>query len=254
MNNLSAVLVDDEPDTLKTLQLLLKKHCPEINVLGAYNDPRTALTEIDKLKPALLFLDIQMPGMSGFELLEKLPGYNGSVIFVTAHNAHALRAIKFSALDFLLKPVDTDELKTAVAKFKKLRAERPDADKIQQVIRNLEFLSSAAVSKISVSTQQGVEIVTLADVDYLKAERNYTTIKRQGKKDLVASKPLKDFEDTLPASQFMRIHSSYLINLQRVARYTRADGGYAVMEDGTEITVSRSHKEDFLRFLKNYAP
>ena len=116
--------------------------------------------------------------------------------------------------------------------------------------KNLEFLATPAANKIAVSTQEGVEIVMLADVDYLKADRNYTLIKRKGKKDLLVSKPLKDFEETLPATQFMRIHSSYLINLQKVERYVRSDGGYAVMEDGTEITVSRSHKDEFLQYLK----
>jgi two-component system LytT family response regulator len=250
MTTINAVLVDDEPDTLKTMQLLVKRHCPEVNVLGAFNCPKTALSEIEKLNPELLFLDVQMPEMNGFELLEQLSGFNGSVIFVTAHNAHALRAIKFSALDYLLKPVDVTELKQSVDKFKKLRSAKPGTEVLQQLVKNIEFLAAPTASKIAVSTQEGVEIVVLSEVDYLKADRNYTFIKRKGKKDLLVAKPLKDFEGTLPASQFMRIHSSYLINLQKVERYVRADGGYAVMEDGTQITVSRSHKEEFLRFLK----
>ena len=250
MSVINAVLVDDEPDTLKTLQLLVKRHCPEVNIQGAYNSPTTALAEIEKLDPELLFLDVQMPEINGFELLEKLTRFKGSVIFVTAHNAHALRAIKFSALDYLLKPVDITELKEAVEKFKKLRSAKPGADVLQQLAKNIEFLANPTASKIAVSTQEGVEIIVLSEVDYMKADRNYTLIKRKGKKDLLVSKPLKDFEGTLPPAQFMRIHSSYLINLQKVERYVRADGGYAVMEDGAQITVSRSHKDEFLRFLK----
>ena len=250
MSTINAILVDDEPDTLKTLQLLVKRHCPDINVAGAYTCPKTAHGEIEKLNPELLFLDVQMPEMSGFELLEKLKRFNGSVIFVTAHNGHALRAIKFSALDYLLKPVDITELKQAVEKYKKIKSAKPGNDVLQQLAKNLEFLATPAANKIAVSTQEGVEIVMLADVDYLKADRNYTLIKRKGKKDLLVSKPLKDFEETLPSTQFMRIHSSYLINLQKVERYVRSDGGYAVMEDGTEITVSRSHKDEFLQYLK----
>jgi two-component system LytT family response regulator len=250
MNTINAVLVDDEPDSLKTLQLLLKKHCGEVKVLDAFTEPKSALPGIEKLKPDLLFLDIKMPGMSGFELLEKLSLFSGSVIFVTAHNSHALRAIKFSALDYLIKPVDISELKEAVEKFKKLRQAKPGSMALEQLARNIEFLASPAAVKIAVSTQEGVEIVVLSEVDYMKADRNYTFIKRKGKKDLLVSKPLKEFETTLPAAQFMRIHSSYLVNLQKVERYVRADGGYAVMDDGTQITVSRSHKDEFLRYLK----
>ena len=250
MNKIPAVLVDDEPDTLQTLQLLVKKYCPDVEVLATFSDAKTALRELPKLNPELLFLDVQMPGMTGFELLEKLDSFNGSVIFVTAHSAHAIRAIKFSALDYLLKPVDVNELKQAVEKFKKQRAAKPDNHVLQQLAKNIEFLSNPVASKIAVSTQEGIEIVLLSEVDYLKADRNYTLIKRQGKKDLLVSKPLKDFEETISSTLFMRIHSSYLVNLQKVQRYVRADGGYAVMEDGTEITVSRSHKDEFIRYLK----
>ncbi|MDB5282213.1 MAG: DNA-binding response regulator [Bacteroidota bacterium] len=250
MNQISAVLVDDEPDTLQTLQLLLKKHCPEIKVLDAFTDAKTALRELPKLNPELLILDIQMPGITGFEILEKYDSFKGSVIFVTAHSSHAIRAIKFSALDYLLKPIDISELKQAIEKFKKLHSGRPDNDVLRQLAKNIEFLSNPVATKIAVSTQEGIEIVLLSEVDYLKADRNYTLIKRTGKKDMLVSKPLKDFEETLSATQFMRIHSGYLVNLNKVQRYVRADGGYAVMEDGTQITVSRSHKDEFIRYLK----
>lgn len=251
MDVINTILVDDEPDTLKTLQLLIKKYCPEINVLGAYNNPEQALPEIEKLNPDLLFLDIQMPGMSGFELLENLTKYSGSVVFVTAHNTHGIKAIKFSALDYLLKPVAVVELQQSVAKYKKQRAGKPDMQVLQQLVKNIEFLSSPAPTKFSVSTQEGIEVIVMAEIDYLKADRNYTLIKRKSKKDLLVSKPLKDFEGILTASTFLRVHSSYLVNMQKVERYVRSDGGYAVMEDGTKITVSRSHKEDFLRYLKS---
>lgn len=250
MELIRAVLIDDEADTLRTLQLLLKKYCEEVDVVATFNDPKAALKELPKLNPELIFLDVQMPGMTGFELLEKIPNLNSGVIFVTAHSAHAIRAIKFSALDFLLKPVEANELKESIEKFKKRKNARPDSAILHQLAKNIEFLANPVTTKIAVSTQEGIEIVQLNDVDYLKADRNYTLIKRNGKKDLLVSKPLKDFTETLTGTQFMRIHSGYLVNLQKVVRYVRADGGYAVMDDGTEITVSRSHKDDFLKFLK----
>jgi two-component system LytT family response regulator len=131
-----------------------------------------------------------------------------------------------------------------------MHAAKPANTVLEQLAKNIEFLSNPAASKIAVSTQEGIEVVVLAEIDYLKADRNYTLIKRKGKKDLLVSKTLKDFEETIPASQFMRLHSSYLVNLSKVQRYVRAEGGYAVMEDGTQITVSRSRKDDFLRYLK----
>jgi two-component system LytT family response regulator len=121
---------------------------------------------------------------------------------------------------------------------------------MKQLLSNIDLLSNPKASKLSVSTQEGIEILNLTDVDYLKAERAYTIIKRQSKPDLMVSKPLKDFEDMLPHNRFMRIHDSYLINLDNVLRYLRQDGGYAVMRDGTEILISRGRKEDFLKYLQ----
>ena len=250
MEKIKAVIVDDEPDSLRTLQLLIKKYCPQVEVPEVFTNPKAALKEIPKLNPQLLFLDIQMPGMTGFDLLGKLKDFSGSVIFVTAHADYAVRAIKFSALDYLLKPVDIAELKDAVAKFMRLHTPVPGSDLLRQLTSNIDFMSQPVYRKISVSTQQGIEIVLLEDIHYLKADSNYTLIHCRDKKPLMVAKPLKDFVEALPASQFMRVHTSYVVNLHQVQRYVRAEGGYAVMPDGKEITVSRSHKDAFLEYLK----
>ena len=137
----------------------------------------------------------------------------------------------------------------AVEKFKLSWSSQPDSTMLEQMARNIGFLANPLSRKIAISIKEGIEILLLDDVFYFKADRNYTFIKRSGKKDLVVSRPLKDFTVELEGTEFMRIHSSFLINMQKVVRYVRADGGYVVMEDGTEITVSRSHKDDFLRCI-----
>lgn len=251
MTTIMAVLVDDEPDNLKTLELLLKKYCPGVEVAATFTEPKAAIKALPKIACDILFLDIEMPEINGFELLKKLKKFTGSVVFVTAHSSYAVRAFKFSALDYILKPIDAEDLKQTIEKYKKARTAAPDNDMLRQLASNIELLSNPRANKLSVSTQEGIEIISLSDVDYLKADRAYTIIKRQGKPDLMVSKPLKDFETMLPQSKFMRIHDSYIVNLDKVVRYLRQDGGYAVMRDGAEILISRARKDDFMRYLQD---
>jgi two-component system LytT family response regulator len=250
MNPIKAVLVDDESDNVKTLELLIKKYCPEVTVEAVFTQSKAALKALPKIQCDILFLDIEMPELNGFELLNKLKKFEGSVVFVTAHSTYAVRAFKFSALDYILKPIDIADLKQTIEKYKKSRTTAPDRDMMKQIMSNIDLLSNPKANKLSVSTQEGIEIITLNDVDYMKAERSYTLIKRQDKTDLMVSKPLKDFEEMLPPSRFMRIHDSYLINLDKVVRYLRQDGGYAVMRDGSEILISRGRKDEFIKYLQ----
>jgi two-component system LytT family response regulator len=250
MTPIKAVLVDDESDNVKTLELLIKKHIPGVQVEATFTDPKAALKALPKLNCDILFLDIEMPEINGFELLKKLKKFEGSVVFVTAHSNYAVKAFKFSALDYILKPIDTADLRQTIDKYKKSRNSSPDADMMKQLLNNIDLMSNPKANKLSVSTQEGIEIINLSDVDYMKAERSYTLIKRQDKSDLMVSKPLKDFEEMLPPSKFMRIHDSYLVNLDKVVRYLRQDGGYAVMRDGSEILISRGRKEEFIKYLQ----
>ena len=249
MKKIKAVLVDDEAANSKTLQLLLAQHCPQIEILKVFSQPAKALKEIPNLPVELIFLDIEMPGMNGFELLKRLTTYKGGVIFATAHSNYAVRAFKFSAVDYLLKPIDADELVQAVEKFIETRHVKPDANELKQLSGNIDYLSQPVPRKIAVPTNSAIEVITLEDVEYFKAERNYTLIKRNGKPDILVSKTLKDFEEMIAGGNFMRVHLSHIINLNRVARYLRNDGGYVVMSDGSEITVSRSHRDEFLQRL-----
>lgn len=249
MNKIKVALVDDEPASLKTLQLLLKKYCPDIEVTATFNDPAKALKEIPGLPVDLLFLDIEMPVMSGFDLLNELKEYKGGVIFATAHSSYALRAFKFSAVDYLLKPIETDDLKQAVEKFKQTRQQKPDSATMKQLADNMQHLSSPSPQKIVVSTSNSIEIITLEEVEYLKADSNYTVICRSGKAAITIPKTLKEFEELISSDRFTRVHASYVVNLNKVERFLRLDG-YAVMRDGTKITVSRSNQNEFMHRLK----
>ena len=247
MPPITAILVDDNPSHTANLQLLLSEHCPQINLIATFSNPATALKQIPVLDPQLLFLDIEMPQMSGFQLLTKLKTYKGGVIFTTAHSGYALRAFKFSAVDYLIKPVEAGELKQAVKKFMASKQNLPTQNQLQQLSGNIDFLAQPVPGKIAVPTSDAIEIILLDEVEYFKADRNYTLIKRTGRKDVFSAKPLKDFEETLAGGPFMRIHMSYLVNLNKIERYVRGEGGYVVMNEGSQISVSRSNRQEFLQ-------
>ncbi|MCW3125912.1 MAG: DNA-binding response regulator [Bacteroidetes bacterium] len=248
MDQIKAVIIDDEPDNVKTLQLLIGKYCPDVTVQATFTDPKVAIKALPKTDYDLLFLDVEMPDMTGFELLKKLPKHPTGIIFVTAHSTYAVKAFKFNALDYLLKPVDVEELIMAVTKYKK-SGDSIDTQSVKKLMANLEFLSKPTLSKLVLPTQDGVELITTEDIIFLKADRNYTQIKRFDKKDLIVAKTLGDFEEILVPPRFMRINKQYLINLDKVARYIRNTGN-VIMCENTEIQISRTRKDEFLSFLK----
>lgn len=245
---ISTILVDDEPDNIKTLQLLLQRYCPEVGVTATYTDPKAALKALTKTPYDLLLLDVEMPGMTGFELLKKLTPAPPAVVFVTAHSHYAVKAFKFDAIDYLLKPVDIDDLKAAIAKYKRTKTEMTSA-RVQQLLSNIDNLSRPALQRLALPTQDGVEMIALDEVLYLRADRNYTVIRRTGKKDLIVARTLGSFEELLVPPQFMRVNKQYLISLARVTRYQRT-GSLVLMQDGTEIQVSRTRKEEFQSLIQ----
>lgn len=247
---IKAILVDDEEDSLKMLEMLLKHYCPEVEVVGSFTNPQKAVAEIQRHPPHLLLLDIQMPGMTGFELLEKLNGFTGKVIFTTAHSNYAVRAFKFNATDYLLKPIDGEELQKAVAKLKASDPSPIETSLLRELSENIKLFAAHPVQKICLATSEGLEMIALDNILFLKSASNYTTIKRANEKELIVAKTLKDFEGILPADTFMRVHTSYIINLTKVTKYLKQDGGVIVLNDGTEVLVGRSYKETLLKYFK----
>ncbi|MBI3509547.1 MAG: response regulator transcription factor [Bacteroidetes bacterium] len=245
---INSIIVEDEKKSMEVLEALIKANCPDVNIIGATDSVASGVELIKSAKPALVFLDIEMADGSGFDLLEKSAGSGYDVIFTTASDAHALRAIKYSAIDYLLKPIDADELKAAVDKIRAKSASSANLDNLKFLLQNFRK-PSEHYSKITLPTGNAYEIVNVKDIIRCEADGSYTTFFLENKKKLLVSASLKHYEDILPSDEFIRVHHAHLINMGHVVRYLKADGGYAVMSDGTQIEVSRRKKDAFLQRL-----
>jgi two-component system, LytTR family, response regulator len=245
---IKAVLIDDEEDGREALKLALRKFCPEIEIIGIFGSPEEGVLGIREHKPQLVFIDVQMPGMSGFDVLQKLSPVSFEVIFISAYDRYAIKAIKFSALDYLLKPIDIDELVRAVQRVKDRVGKKENNYPVQSVLHNLQF-STGQVQKLAVPSLDGVDFFNAQDVIFCKAEGSYTTIFLINGAQKVVSRNLKDFENLLSESGFCRVHHSYLINLNHVQRYVRGEGGYVVLTENHHVDISRRRKEEFLAKL-----
>jgi two-component system LytT family response regulator len=244
-----AIVVDDEPYASAALQTLLKKHCPEVVVEAACNSALEAEHVITDLKPQLVFLDIEMPHRNGFELLEHFMPAGFQVIFTTSYDQYAIKAIRFSALDYLLKPIDPQELKAAIAKVSKRNPNELLTQQLQLLMQTIRE-PAATGNRIALPTLEGLQMVTTDTILYCIASSNYTTFVMKDKKKLVISRTLKEIEEMLEDHGFLRIHHSHLVNINAIEKYIRGEGGTVLMNDGTELDVSRSRKETLLKTLQ----
>jgi two-component system, LytTR family, response regulator len=244
---LKAIIIDDEPACCKTLATLLERYCNEVNVIVTCHNGEEGLTAIHRLSPDIVFLDIEMPKMNGFDMLEQLPKVNFHLIFTTSYDQYALKAFRFSAIDYLLKPVDREELQKAVHKVS-----RPIRIPLQQ---QLEILMQTInnplkpINKIALPTMQGLQLIAVDSIISCESDDNYTILKLKNKIKWVVSCTLKEIEEMLTHHPFVRIHRSYLVNVNEVEKYVRGEGGYLIMSDGSTIDVSRSKKEVLLKML-----
>jgi two-component system LytT family response regulator len=245
---ITAIIIDDEPYSCESLVSLLERYCPEVKILDICYSGADALKAIAEQTPTLIFLDIEMPHMSGFEMLQQLPAVNFSIIFTTSYDQYAIKAFKFSALDYLLKPVDRDELQTAVKKV--LR--KPHDTVPQQIEMLLHKLTHPAitVNKVAIPTIEGLQMVLIESIISCSSESNYTEFYLKNKSKITASRTLKEVEEMLDDYSFLRVHHSHLVNLNEVEKYVKGDGGYLIMSDKTTIDVSRSRKEILLKKLQ----
>ncbi len=244
---IKAIIVDDEPYCCEALDALLNRYCPQVKVVGICYSGKEALQEIKEQKPQLLFLDIEMPLMNGFELLQKLPDPDFDLIFTTSYDQYAIKAIRFSALDYLLKPIDRDELQAAVHKVIG-RNHRPLAQQLELLIHKMQ-LPAAQINKVAFPTIEGLQMVTVDSIISCEADSNYTIVILKNKQKIVVSRTLKDIEEILEDYSFFRIHHSYLVNINEINKYVKGEGGYVVMSDASTIDVSRSKKEFLLKRL-----
>lgn len=239
-----AVIIDDEKHCRDVLQMLLERHCPEVTIDALCGDPEEALKVIERLQPQLVFLDVEMPGMNGFELLESCARRSFSVIFTTAYDQYAIKAIRHSALDFLLKPIDKDELVQSVQK-----ALTQTANSATKVDALLQFLHQHVQpnERLALPTEDGLRMIPVKDITYCESAGGYTKVfmAQQGTPTLIC-RSLKEVEEALREKGFFRVHNSYLINLSYMHKYIKGDGGEIIMTDGKNIPVSRNRKQDFL--------
>jgi len=247
MKNLTAVIVDDEPEAVEDLSYLLEREKLPVDILATAHTGAEGLAAILKHKPNLLFLDIVMPGMSGFEMLKLLPSLEFHLIVTTSDDSYAIQAIRTSALDFLLKPVKAAELQAAVTRALSKR-EAPDKIQLSMLQENLQSRPKK-MTKIALPVAAGVELVNIDDILYFESDGNYTTVHRKNGTTSIISKPIGKFEEMVASSDFFRVHHSFLINLQCVSKFIRGDGGYLVLENGATISVARNRREEFLEAL-----
>lgn len=244
---IKTIIIDDEPYCCETLEAMIAKFCPELSVAAILHSGADALEVFDRFTPQLVFLDIEMPHMTGFEFLERVPGINFAVIFTTSYDQYAMKAIRLSALDYLLKPIDRVELIQAAAKVSKNLA---NPTPLQLELLQRSSLSRTPIRIIALPTMQGLEMVEIESIVSCSSEGNYTHFHLKDKRKLTASRPLKDVEELLSDHPFVRVHQSFLVNINEIRRYFRGDGGYLVMSDGMNIDVSRSRKDILLEKLQ----
>jgi two-component system LytT family response regulator len=245
---IKALIVDDEKNCCEALEILLKDSCTEVEVIAIANSGTDALQKINKLQPQLVFLDIEMPNMNGFQLLEQLPQINFELIFTTSYDQYAIKAIKFSALDYLLKPIDREELEKAVQKVQK--------KVINTIPQQLEILlqkvnqPAIPVHRVALPTMQGLELVPVNAIISCSSNNNYTEFLLKDKKKILVSRTLKEVEEILEDHAFLRVHHSFIINLNEITRYIKGEGGYLIMTNDSKVDVSRSRKELLMQKLQ----
>ena len=251
---ITALIVDDERRSRETLASLIEKYCPVLKVIGFADSAATGAEAIKLQSPDLVFLDIEMPFGSGFDMLEKLGDYSFEVVFTTAYDQYALRAFKFSALDYLLKPIDRDDLIEAVGRVEKRVSKKQNSlskeanEHLEVLLHNIKNKHLHA-SKIALPTSDGIVFVQVNDIIRCESERNYTNFYMSGGEKILITRTLKEFELMLTDFDFFRVHHSHLINLAYVKRYIKSDGGSLMMIDESIVQISRKYKDVLLQKL-----
>jgi two-component system LytT family response regulator len=242
------LLVDDEPDSILVLRTLLEINCPEVVVVGEANGVQAAIPLIERESPNLLLLDISMSDGSAFDLLKAVGEVNFQVIFISAYDTHAIEAFKYSAVDYLLKPVDGGQLKNAVNKAIRLSDGKGLEERLKVLLSNIGALQ-VSQQKIAVPTINGLNFVFLKDILRIESRGSYATIILADGKQVVTVRSIREYEELLPGSIFYRVHNSHIVNLNRVQSYQKGRGGYVIMEDDSSVEVAIRRKEEFLRKL-----
>jgi len=242
---MKAIIVDDEAKSRETLKSSLERYTPNIKIVADAASVVEALKKIKEHQPDLLFLDVQLPDGSGFDILELLPNLSFKIIFVSAYDKYAIDAFKFSAIDYLLKPIEPDLLIKAVEKSRK-------ENKLETLEGKLNVLlgNRTRIEKIALPSTNGLELVRVEDIVYCQADSNYTIFHLQNKQQILVSRSLKEYDEILSPLGFYRIHQSFLIKISFVKKYIKGEGGSVILENGKELDVSRRRKEGFIAAIR----
>jgi two-component system LytT family response regulator len=242
MTSLRTILIDDEPRGLNSMQKLLELNCPDVTIVGTCTNTDDAIERINQLNPDLVFLDIAMPVKNGFDLLRELKEPQFEVIFVTAHNNFMIEAFHFSAIDYLLKPVEDDLLIDAVKRAKKRIIDKSGSKNIETFLHNIQQRQSPQNMKLCVPSLKGFQVVELNDILYAEAAGNYTNFYFANQHPICTSKPIHEYEELLGDAGFVRIHKSHVVNLLHVKEYLKGEGGSVILSNGKEIEVQEGKK------------
>lgn len=246
---LTAIIIDDEPSSRNALKQKLSRHCEGITIIGECENGEEGIALLAKTDYDIVFLDVEMPRMNGFNMLQNLSKINFEVIFITAYDHYAIKAIKFSALDYLVKPVEVEELKIAVEKAVKKRNSSSGNERLEHLLQNL-MQDKNELHRIAIPSMEGLQFVETENIIFLEANSNYTCFFINNQSKITVAKTLKEFEDLLPASVFIRIHHSYIINKNMVTKYIKGEGGQVIMKNGKVLDVARRKKEFFIKAME----
>lgn len=244
---LKSIIVDDEPKSRHNLRNLLQEYCPQVEIVGEAAMATEALKLIKQQAPDLIFLDIEMPCGSGFDLLKSLNSQNLEVIFVTAFDKYGIQAVKFCAIDYLLKPIDIFELSKAVEKAQSQISRKKENLRLVELVANL--VRPEDEKRIALPLADKIEFIAINQIIRLEADGNYTRIFVEGKKEYLVCKTLKEYQEILEHHNFLRTHQSHLINCRKIAAYIKTDGGYISMTDGSSVPISRQKREEVMKHI-----
>lgn len=251
---ITALLIDDDVNLRNGMKQMLTRYAPDIKIIGEADSVVSGVEALIKLDPQVVFLDIQLGDGTGFDILEQVAQQKGksssNIVFITAHEQYAIKAFRFSALDFLLKPVDPDELEKVIEKIKKA-LDKNDYSHIDLLLENIRKKVDN-FKRIALSTADGIHLFEISDIIRCESEDNYTKFYIKNSKPILISKTLKEYEELLAEHGFERIHQSHLINLSFLKSYIKKDGGYVVMSDNSNLPVSQRKKDRLQELIKNF--
>jgi len=247
MESLKAILVDDELSSLQNLQQKIAEFCPELKVVATPNKPEEAIFLIRHHKPDVVFLDIEMPRMNGFRMLEELENVDAEIIFTTAYNHYAIDAIRISAFDYLMKPISVEDLQSAVARLM-VKHKRETQEKLTVLRKSLQE-SRSQEDRIAIPTSEGMEFINIKNIVRIESSSNYSKLHLLNGQTVLVTRLLKDFEEMLLPYRFYRVHHSHVINLTYIEKYIRGEGGQVVLQNGDVIDVARRKKDEFLKLI-----